>query len=64
MYGHKKQVNVCKWNKNGNWLASGSKDGLVKLYDIRTMKEIEVFRGQNSDVSIHYVTEMRISRHL
>ena len=50
LFGHKKQVNVCSWNKNGNWLASGSKDGLIKIYDIRTMKEIEVFRGQMSDI--------------
>lgn len=50
LFGHKKQVNVCSWNKNGNWLASGSKDGLIKIYDIRTMKEMEVFRGQMSDI--------------
>ena len=38
---------------NGNWLATGSTDGLVKLYDIRVMKEVEVWRGQNSEVSIY-----------
>jgi polyadenylation factor subunit 2 len=38
------------WNANGNWLASGSMDGLIKLYDIRTMKELEVWRGHNSEV--------------
>lgn len=48
--GHKKQVSCCTWNQNGNWLASGSMDGLIKLYDIRTMKEIEVWRGHNSEV--------------
>eukprot|EP01039_Chlorochromonas_danica_P001980 gene1980-2160_t len=47
---HKKQVNCCSWNMNGNWLASGSTDGMVKIYDIRTMKEIEAWRGQNSEV--------------
>ena len=26
------------WNKNGNWLASCSRDQTIKLYDIRTMK--------------------------
>lgn len=44
-------MNCCLWNANGNWLASGSMDGLIKLYDIRTMKELEVWRGQNSEVS-------------
>ena len=48
---HKKQVNCCTWNNNGNWLASGSMDGLIKLYDIRTMKELETWRGQNSEVN-------------
>jgi WD40 repeat protein len=52
LMGHKKQVNCCKWNQNGNWLATGSKDGLIKLFDIRTMREIEVYKGHNSDVSI------------
>lgn len=47
---HKKQVNNVVWNANGNWLASGSMDGLIKLYDIRTMKELEVWRGHNSEV--------------
>jgi WD40 repeat protein len=47
---HKKQVNSVLWNANGNWLASGSMDGLIKLYDIRTMKELEVWRGHNSEV--------------
>lgn len=45
-------MNCCLWNANGNWLASGSMDGLIKLYDIRTMKELEVWRGQNSEVSV------------
>lgn len=48
--GHKRQVNCVTWNMNGNWLASGSTDGLIKIYDIRKMKEMEVFRGQNSEV--------------
>lgn len=49
--GHKKQVNGVLWNNNGNWLASGSMDGLIKLYDIRTMRELETWRGHNSEVS-------------
>jgi polyadenylation factor subunit 2 len=47
---HKRQVNCCQWNQNGNWLASGSTDGLIKIYDIRMMREMEVWRGQNSEV--------------
>lgn len=58
IHGHKKQVNSCLWNANGNWLASGSMDGLIKLYDIRTMREVEVWRGQNSEVSCRVVVVM------
>ena len=50
LLGHKKPVNCCSWNKNGNWLSTGAKDGLIKIYDIRMMKETEVLRGHNSDV--------------
>ena len=51
-------MNSCLWNANGNWLASGSMDGLIKLYDIRTMREVEVWRGQNSEVSCRVVVVM------
>ena len=33
-------------------------DGLIKLYDIRTMREVEVWRGQNSEVSGRVVVVM------
>jgi polyadenylation factor subunit 2 len=49
-------VNCCQWNINGNWLASGSTDGLIKIYDIRVMKEMETLRGQNSEVSLSRVS--------
>ncbi len=45
---HKKQVNCLGWNAlNGNWLATGAKDGLLKVFDIRKMKPMEVHRGHN-----------------
>jgi polyadenylation factor subunit 2 len=49
---HKKQVNCLGWNAlNGNWLATGAKDGLLKVFDIRKMKPMEVHRGHNCDVT-------------
>lgn len=44
-------VNSIQWNQNGNWLASASTDGMVKVYDIRVMKEIESIKGHNTTVS-------------
>lgn len=32
------------WNKNGNWLVSCSRDQTIKLYDIRTMKDMCTFK--------------------
>ena len=32
------------WNKNGNWLVSSSRDQTIKLYDIRTMKDMSTFK--------------------
>jgi polyadenylation factor subunit 2 len=40
----------AQWNKNGNWLLTACRDQLVRLYDIRTMKEIQVFRGHKREV--------------
>jgi polyadenylation factor subunit 2 len=40
-----------KWNINGNWLISASRDQLLKLFDIRMMKEIQMFRGHKKEVT-------------
>lgn len=47
---HNNAVNDLKWNKHGNFLVTCSKDKLVKLFDIRAMKEFAVFRGHKSDI--------------
>lgn len=48
---HKKTIMCCQWNpNNGNLLATGAKDAMVKIFDIRMMKEIQNLRGHNSDV--------------
>lgn len=47
---HRKHIQCCAWNKNGNWFATGGKDSMLKIYDIRVMKEMESFRGHNCDV--------------
>jgi polyadenylation factor subunit 2 len=39
-----------QWNKNGNWLATAARDQLVKIYDIRMMKELQTFRGHKKEV--------------
>ena len=39
-----------EWNKNGNWLLTASRDHLVKLFDIRKMKDdIQTFKGHKKE---------------
>lgn len=41
---------ALEWNQNGNWLATAGRDQLVKVYDIRTMKELQIFRGHKKEI--------------
>ncbi|XP_063682127.1 pre-mRNA 3' end processing protein WDR33-like isoform X2 [Bolinopsis microptera] len=47
---HKATVTRAKWNRNGNWLLTSSRDHLLKIFDIRAMKEMQVFRGHKKEV--------------
>ena len=47
----------CKWNMNGNWLLTGSRDHLLKVFDIRMMKELQTFRGHKKEATGTVITE-------
>ncbi|XP_072021412.1 pre-mRNA 3' end processing protein WDR33-like [Amphiura filiformis] len=51
LHAHKNTVMGLKWNQNGNWLLTASRDHLCKLFDIRTMKEMYVFRGHKKEAT-------------
>nr|XP_039250816.1 pre-mRNA 3' end processing protein WDR33-like [Styela clava] len=61
LHAHKGTVMDVKWNQNGNWLLSASRDHLIKLFDIRNLKqEMQVFRGHKKEafsVSWHPIHE-------
>ena len=40
-----------QWNRNGNWLLTASRDHLIKVFDIRAMKEIQAFRGHKKEAT-------------
>lgn len=42
---------AARWNSNGNWLVTGSRDHLLKLFDIRMMKELQTFRGHKKEAT-------------
>ena len=48
---HKAAIHCVKWNQNGNWLLTASKDSLIKLYDIRMMKELYTLKGHKKEVN-------------
>ncbi|EDV43791.1 uncharacterized protein Dana_GF16340 [Drosophila ananassae] len=52
LHAHKSTVMDLKWNDNGNWLVTASRDHLLKLFDIRNLREeVQVFRGHKKEAS-------------
>jgi len=52
IHAHKSTVMDCAWNANGNWLITASRDHLLKLFDIRNLKEeMQTFRGHKKEAS-------------
>ncbi|KAG8182502.1 hypothetical protein JTE90_020417 [Oedothorax gibbosus] len=52
VHAHKNTVMDTKWNKNGNWLITASRDHLIKLFDIRNMsQEMQTFRGHKKEAT-------------
>ncbi|XP_033838350.1 pre-mRNA 3' end processing protein WDR33 isoform X2 [Periophthalmus magnuspinnatus] len=52
LHAHKNTVMEVKWNLNGNWLLTASRDHLCKLYDLRNLKEeLQVFRGHKKEAT-------------
>uniref|UniRef100_A0A8W8K9P4 Pre-mRNA 3' end processing protein WDR33 n=1 Tax=Magallana gigas TaxID=29159 RepID=A0A8W8K9P4_MAGGI len=52
IHAHKATVMELKWNKNGNWLLTASRDHLLKVFDIRNMKEeIQTFKGHKKEAT-------------
>ena len=53
LHAHKSTVMDVKWNANGNWLLTASRDHLLKLFDIRNCKEeVQTFRGHKKEASV------------
>ncbi|XP_008335663.1 pre-mRNA 3' end processing protein WDR33 [Cynoglossus semilaevis] len=52
LHAHKNTVMEVKWNLNGNWLLTASRDHLCKLFDIRNLKEeLQIFRGHKKEAT-------------
>ena len=56
-HAHKHTVMDLRWNRNGNWLLTASRDHLLKLFDIRNMKEeMQSFRGHKREATSEQLT--------
>jgi polyadenylation factor subunit 2 len=51
IYDHTSRVNVVEFNRNGNWLLSASNDQTCRIFDIRTNRQMECFKGHNQEVN-------------
>jgi len=53
LHGHKNSVLDVKWNRrNGWWLATASKDQIIKIYDLRMIKrEMQTFRAHQKEIN-------------
>lgn len=50
IHAHKNTVMDLKWNRNGNWLLTASRDHLIKIFDIRNLaQEMQTFRGHKKE---------------
>ncbi|XP_070207931.1 pre-mRNA 3' end processing protein WDR33-like isoform X2 [Littorina saxatilis] len=52
LHAHKHTVMGLRWNWNGNWLLTASRDHLLKVFDIRNMKtDLQTFKGHKKEAT-------------
>ena len=51
LHPHKNTINRLRFNRNGNWLLTASKDHSLKVIDIRVMKELQIFKSHEQEVN-------------
>ena len=48
---HTDSITKLRFNQNGNWLLSGSKDTSIKIFDIRVMKNFSTLKSHHASIS-------------
>ena len=51
IYVHKTQINCLCWSANGHTLASAAKDGALRLFDIRNMRDCVSLYGHDFEIT-------------
>lgn len=63
-HAHKHTVMELSFNKNGNWLLTASRDHLLKLFDVRNLKEeLQSFRGHKKEATSELFSQGRSLSH-
>lgn len=52
--GHSQAVKSLSWSPDGAKLASGARDGTVRIWDAATAIELRLLRSPSPDVSEHF----------
>ena len=51
LHAHKNTCMDVKWNKNGNLFLTASRDHLIKLFDVRNLREdVQTYKGHRKEV--------------
>jgi polyadenylation factor subunit 2 len=50
-HSHKSTINACNWNPDGHLVATAGGDGTIRLFDIRTFRELEAMKGHTKEVN-------------
>lgn len=48
-HNHKNTIQSLQWNPDGNTLATASRDSFVRVFDIRMMREMALFKGHKKE---------------
>jgi WD40 repeat protein len=50
-HSHRAVVNSTRWSPDGNLVATAGGEGLIRLFDIRTFKELEPLKGHKEPIT-------------
>lgn len=50
-HSSKSTINTCRWSPDGHLVATAGQDSVIRLFDIRTFRELEVLKGHEKEVN-------------
>lgn len=50
MYNHTNSISKIRFSENGKYMLTCGKDQMIKLFDVRSMKVVQNYKGHGSDI--------------